>query len=195
VAGARDLEGAQVGLISVAREIAGAQLGVVNVAKRADLQVGVVNVAERIDGAAIGLFNVAGNGRIQPTAWTTSDSGFAVNTGLRFVAGYAFSQVGIGYYPERDAPRSEAGGGLHLPWQLAPGRGFLGDGWAELGGHVSSPYQGNSAEEQRLHYRASLGVRIAGPLSLLAGAEVNHVVTDFGADLQVPRPVFGLTLL
>ncbi len=190
----RDVEGAQLGIVSVARDVNGLQAGVVTVARTVDLQIGLINIAERVDGAAIGLVTIAGNGRVQPAIWGTIDSDPALNGGVRFVAGYAFSQLGGGVYTNQTDGRSEAGGGLHLGWESSAKHGFLDDGFFELGAHVSSRYLTDGSSLQRIHYRAGLGLRLFGPASLLAAVEANHDLLDFGTDVKAPRPVLGLTL-
>jgi cell division septation protein DedD len=185
----RDLEGAQLGIVNTSREVRGFQMAVVNVARRADVQIGLVNIAEEVDVGAWGLVTIAGNGRVQPTFWTTLDSAWAVNAGARFVAGYGFSQLGAGLYPDGKHLRTEAGGGAHVP--------LAGPLFVEIGAHVSTRFQGEltmaASEQHRLHYRAGAGLDFDG-VSFFAAYDLSHDVSDFGTDLRAASPVAGISL-
>jgi len=190
VAVGRDVEGVQLaGAVSVARDVKGLQAaGGVSVARKVrGVQLALVNVAEEIDGAGIGLVTIAGNGRVQPTAWFANTSGAAV--GVKFVAGYFYSNVGLSLETDGDHASPFVGGGPHVP---------IGRWFVDFGVDWHPRYDlRDTAEKPRsdLHYRAKLGVEPTRGVTLFAGGGVRHPdieARDSGVD---PELLFGVSVL
>lgn len=183
---ARDVKGLQASVTAFANEVDGAQVSVVNVAKRASVQVGVLNIADEVDVASIGVVSIAGNGRTQPFVMVGALPDLSVNAGVRFVAGYAFSQLSIGQELDQARFRTEGGLGFHYE---VPGAFGLEAAALELGGHFSNTYQKERSfegdPEGRVHYRLGLHLMVAKPAWLMGGVEVSHRVPVEG------DPAFG----
>lgn len=73
---------------------------------------GVINVASEVDGAQIGLVNISKNGRIQAEAFATGT--MPINLGVRFVSGYSYSEVAVGYDPVARDNQYSGGLGAHF---------------------------------------------------------------------------------
>ncbi len=184
---ARDVRGFQASVVGTARDVEGAQAGVVNVARTADVQIGVVNVAERVDVASLGLVSIAGNGRIQPFVMAGYLPDASVNLGMRFIAGYAFTQFAAGQELDETRFRIEGGGGFH--YEVVRDDIGLDAVAAELSGHYSNTYQGSHTFEGeqigRVHYRLGAHVMVVEPAWLMGGVELSHRVPLEG------DPAFG----
>ena len=184
---ARDVKGLQASVVAGARDVEGVQAAVVNVAKSADVQIGVVNVADRIDVASLGLVSIAGNGRIQPFLMAGYLPDASVNVGVRFIAGYGFTQFAFGQELDESRFRFEGGGGFHYEVE----RDDIGVQAvaAELSGHYSNTYQGDHSFEGdqvgRVHYRLGAHVMVAKPAWIMGGIELSHRVPLEG------DPAFG----
>ncbi|HLV67168.1 MAG TPA: hypothetical protein VKY73_15210 [Polyangiaceae bacterium] len=158
--------------VNVADTFTGAQLGVINVGGHVrGAQVGVINVASEIEGASVGLINIAGNGRIQPLLWSSSLT--PLHASVKFVAGWAYSEVGVAYDPSDDEYAIESGVGARLP-VLAERL------WLEPGVHLIEtepdnrlPW-GDDAELGELSYRLRATVRLLPFVELFAGGGVRH---------------------
>jgi hypothetical protein len=175
---ARDVKGFQASVVGAARDVDGVQAGVVNVAKSAEMQIGVVNVAERIDVASLGVVSIAGNGRVQPFVMAGYLPDASVNVGVRFVAGYGFTQFAFGQELDETRFRIEGGGGFHYEVE----RDDIGVEAvaAELSGHYSNTYQGDHTFEGdqvgRVHYRLGAHVMVVKPAWIMGGIELSHRV-------------------
>ena len=184
---ARDIEGGQISLVGVARDIDGGQLGLVNVARSADVQLGLVNIAERVDGAALGLVSIAGNGYVEPTAYYISGANRSYNAGVKFVAGHAYSLLAVGAtgLGGDSRPIAEAGAGLHYEPPLLRNGPVIDRTAIEVGGHVAylPPDDQNPTQENLLHYRVGLGLRLARILWLLGGYDVSHDLLQYDDDV------------
>ncbi|MBL4689598.1 MAG: hypothetical protein JKY37_33735, partial [Nannocystaceae bacterium] len=114
--GTPQIEGAQVSSgLNWAREVRGAQLGLVNVAKDVKgVQLGLLNYARSAD-ASIGLISVTKEGGVHPEVWTSDTA--ALNVGIRLPARYTYSFVSGGLHPGGSGRGWQAGFGLggHIP--------------------------------------------------------------------------------
>ncbi|HWA70978.1 MAG TPA: hypothetical protein VG937_01515 [Polyangiaceae bacterium] len=163
-----DLDGfALSGLANVNRDVDGLALSVVNVGRQVNgAQIGVVNVAKEIHGAQLGLINVAENGRIQPEAFATNFT--PLNVGVRFVGGYAYSELALGWDPASKENEYSAGIGGHFE---------VASLTVETGVHGSTTQEPQTSETPTridLHYRARVGYRIASFIEPFIGGGVRH---------------------
>ena len=154
------------GGVNITRDLSGVSIGLINVARKVDgLQLGLINVASEVDGASLGLVSVAGNGRIQPVFYGSTS--MALHAGVKFLAGYAYSEVGFAYAPRGRTQALELGGGVHIP---------MGVVYLEPGVHFSETKgsSGNASYEEHgdLHHRLRLGVRLFDRMDLFAGGGV-----------------------
>jgi hypothetical protein len=169
------LRGVQVSAgLNVARDVAGAQLGVVNVGKNVrGLQLGVINVADELDGLSIGLINVARSTRLQALAWANSEGD--ANLALKIVSPYVYSQLGSGYRFDGDAGSVEVGLGPHFD---------LGPFYVEPGLHYShglgqtSTSDGSLTRWRDFIYRAAVGWEPLRGVGLFAGAGLRHPIDE-----------------
>jgi hypothetical protein len=184
---ARDVKGFQASVVASARDVEGVQAAVVNVAKTADVQIGVVNVADRIDVASLGVVSIAGNGRIQPFVMAGYLPDASVNVGMRFVAGYGFTQFAFGQELDETRFRIEGGGGFH--YEVVRDDIGVEAVAGELSGHYSNTYQGDHTFEGeqvgRVHYRLGAHVMVVEPAWIMGGIELSHRVPLEG------DPAFG----
>lgn len=113
---ARSVAGAQLAPVNAAREIRGAQVGVIDVAagKVRGAQIGVINYAEEAD-AQVGVLNVTRKGGIYADIWTSDIA--ALNLAVKFRAKYTYSFLAIGLHPAGQGRgfMSGLGFGGHIP--------------------------------------------------------------------------------
>jgi hypothetical protein len=192
---AHDVDGAMLTAgVNVAHDLEGVSIAPVNIATgRVDgLQLGIVNVASEVHGAAIGIISIAGNGHVQPSFWTSSE--LPLHTSVKFVAGYAYSELGIGLDRENvDGDRwvmaSEGGVGAHVPFTdwlaLEPGVHF-----SEV--FRTSDFQGSL--EDNLHYRLRATFRLGWLLEVFAGGGARHGLGGRTKGEVVPEVLAGVSL-
>ena len=150
--------------MNISRRLRGLSIGIINVADSVEgVQLGVVNVTREVKGASLGVVSVAGNGRIQPTFWTSNL--MPAHVGVRFIAGYAYSELGAALNPGDDTHAVEVGGGLHLPLTarlyLEPGVHYS---------EVQSTQDDDADEHGDLHYRLRAGLRFFDLFDVFAAA-------------------------
>jgi hypothetical protein len=191
---AHDVEGVLLtGGVNVAHDVNGVSAAPINVATgRVDgLQLGVVNVASEVHGAAIGIISIAGNGHVQPSVWTSSE--LPLHTSVKFVAGYAYSELGLGFDRQnlggdRWVMASEGGLGAHLPltsWlALEPGVHF-----SEL---FRTGFDGSL--EDNLHYRLRGTLRLSSLVEVFAGAGARHGIGGRTKGDVAPEVLAGVSL-
>lgn len=177
------------GALNLVDEVDGFAVAGVNVNRRVrGVQLGLVNLASEIDGAAIGLVNIAGNGRIQPTFW--SGSRLPLNAGIKFVAGYAYSELGGSYSPGQERAASYASVGAHVPLPatlyLEPGVRYseyldTTDIDREIGGEFA--------------YQVRAGIRLFDVFEPFVGGAVRHGVHGEIAHEVGPEGFAGFNLL
>jgi hypothetical protein len=174
------------GGINIAGEVDGLSLAPLNVARRVrGLQLGIVNVADEVDGAALGVVSVAKNGRIQPEFFVSANA--PLNVGVRFVVGYAYSELAFGYQPndERGVPQMGAGAHFSLSPRISLEAGVAYSTEAELRQNFD-----NTNDE--LHYRVRVGFRPVQPVELFAGAGVRHGLRQAEASKLSPDLMAGI---
>ncbi|TFG63204.1 MAG: caspase family protein [Spirochaetales bacterium] len=114
---AKDMKGAQFGVVNVGETLDGGQFGVVNIGKDVKgVQIGVVNIAETMNGLNLGLVNISKNG-LMTLSFTGGLSGLYE---LDFQSGktlYTLLSAGLKPGSPNDNPvmSSAAGLGLHFP--------------------------------------------------------------------------------
>lgn len=175
------------GLANVTGDVRGLSLSVVNVGQRVNgAQIGLVNVAGEVDGVQIGLVNIAKNGRISAEAFATNS--MPINLGVRFVSGYSYSELAVGYDPvDRDSQYS-GGLGAHLEASRFT---------VEAGVHGSSTQNAETNEKPTrvdLHYRGRVGYRITPFLEPFIGAGARHGMYNQGKDEVDPEMMAGVAL-
>jgi hypothetical protein len=177
---ARNVSGAQVGLVNVCEELRGTQVGLVNIAtgEARGVQVGLVNVSRRQRGVPVGLLNIVDRGEFHFSGWYSEDDmGYL---GLQMIGGYGYTLLYWGTELSR-APSVFAGGlglGLHLPLgrffvdtDLSVAHVFQGpvQEWGD--GFLTSPLAPVFPV-----LRLAAGLRLFGPLALFGGVSLlGHV--------------------
>lgn len=182
---------------NVAHDVDGWMLGTANVAygKVNGLMLGAVNIADELDGAAIGAINIVGNGRVQPTFW--SSTALPAHVAVKFLAGYTYSELGVGYDREsgdRDVLATEGGIGAHIPVHL-PALGQLA---LEPGVHFSELLDDASFKrslESNAHYRLRVTYRVASWLELFAGGGARHGLGGRAKGDAKPEAFGGVSFL
>jgi hypothetical protein len=173
--------------VNAARDLRGLALAPVNVHRRVKgLQLGIVNVAEEVDGVALGVVSYAKNGRVQPTVWTSTEG--SVHVAIKSIAGFAFTQLGVGVEVSSASFTYDGGVGAHL--RLSE-RLFLEPGVHYSGKHRTADASG-PPDEHRLHYVAQLGYRVGDKLDLLAGAGARQVIVGGEGKAWSPELRAGL---
>jgi hypothetical protein len=173
---AEAVAGVQLGSIDTAREVRGAQLGVVNVARGRvrGAQLGVINYADEAD-ASVGLLGITRKGGVWLDLWTSDVAAF--HLGVKFRAKYTYTFLTAGVHPGR-------GGGL-----LA-GLGFGGHAplterlWldVDLSSQVAYPRFDVRTEPALLgQLRLLLGWQVARRFAVWGGPTVSGWF-DFGGD-------------
>jgi opacity protein-like surface antigen len=146
----------------------------------------LVNIASEVDGAQIGLVNIAKNGRIQAEAFATNT--LAINAGIRFVSGYSYSELALGYDPiGRD---NQYSGGLGAHFDV---RRFT----IEAGVHGSSTHHPDTSEKPTrvdLHYRGRVGYRVTSFIEPFVGGGARHGLYGLGKDEVDPEVLAGVAL-
>jgi hypothetical protein len=193
---AHDIEGVQLGVVNVAHDLRGLQLSLVNVAHgRVDgLQLGLINVASEVHGASLGLISIAGNGHVQPSVWTSSE--LPLHTSIKFLAGYAYSELGVGLTREtvggtqRWLFASEGGAGAHIPLTEALA--------LEPGVHFSEVFDTDDFKggplEDNLHYRLRGTLRLSPLFEVFAGGGARHGVGGRTKNEVAPEVLAGVSL-
>jgi hypothetical protein len=193
---ARDVEGVQMtGGVNVAHDVNGLQLAAINVAYgRVDgLQLGVINVASEVHGAALGVISIAGNGHVQPSFWTSSE--LPAHTSVKFVAGYAYSELGVGVDRESSGQdrwllSTEGGAGAHLP--------IVGGLALEPGVHFSHVFDTDDFKggpiEDNIHYRLRGTLRLSWLLEVFAGGGARHGLGGRTKNEVAPEVLAGVSL-
>lgn len=184
---ASDVHGLQIaGVSNSSGTLDGLAIGSVNVhGKVRGLQLGVVNVADEVDGAALGVISIAKNGRVQPMAYWSS---FApAHAGVKFVVGYGYSEIGMGFAGDEYLP--EAGMGAHIPvWENV---------YVEPGCHFSSTHPIEADQNPThgdFHYRLRAGVRLLDAIELFAGGGARHGVYGETKDQWKPEILAGIAI-
>ena len=178
---AGDVDGVQLGAVSVAGDVDGAQIGLVNVAgKVRGTQIGLINVADELKGMPIGLVNL--NGRIQPTVWTTTTT--PVNAGVMFRGRPGYTLVHGGWDP--DGNRQQLGAALGVGWPVGD---FFFDGDVGYAGEWDGDLFGE-VDRHVIRYRLTAGVRPTSGLSFFAGGGLRHDI-ELGPT-STYRPEFHL---
>lgn len=182
-----DVQGVQLaGVSNSAGTLDGLAVGTVNVhGKVQGLQLGVINVADEVDGAALGLVSIAKNGRVQPIAYWSS---FApVHAGVKFLVGYGYSEIGMGFAGDEYLP--EAGMGVHVPvWENV---------YVEPGCHFSSTHPTKADQNPThgdFHYRLRAGVRLLDAIEVFAGGGARHGVFGETKNAWKPEIMAGIAI-
>lgn len=195
---AHDVEGVQMtGGANVAHDLNGLQLAPINVAHgRVDgLQLGVINVASEVHGAALGVISIAGNGHVQPSLWTSSE--LPLHSSVKFVAGYAYSELGVGLGretagagPDRWSLAAEGGVGAHVP--------IIGGLALEPGLHFSQVFDSDDFKggpvEDNIHYRLRGTLRLSPLFEVFAGAGARHGLGGRTKNDVAPEVLAGVSL-
>jgi hypothetical protein len=191
VAAGQRVEGVQVGgITSLAENVDGLQVGFVSVARKVrGLQIGFVNVADEVEGGAIGLVSIARNGSVQPLAWISGGVETAANLGVKFVTGYTYSYFGGGHDFAGNGYRIEAGAGGHFPFA---GSFFAEAGLAYVHKRESGPLDLDPVR-QELRYDARLGVELGLVSPFVGGGLAQRIAgegTDFRGEFSAGVAVF-----
>jgi hypothetical protein len=175
------------GVMNSGGALDGLAIGTVNLhGKVRGLQVGIVNVAEEVEGGAIGIVSIAGNGRVQPIAYASS---FApANAGVKFLVGYSYSELSMGFAGDEFLPGG--GAGAHIPvWENV---------YLEPGVHFSTTHHTDEADQDPthgdFHYRLRAGVRLLDSLELFGGGGVRHGTFGETKDEWKPELLAGIAL-
>lgn len=166
-----DVHGVQVaGGVNVAREVDGAQIGAVNVAKRVrGVQLGMINVARDAD-VPIGLLNIVTRGETHVDVW--QDSGGLSTAGLVHGSRYVHNiyAAGARLYGEKPAGFVALGLGARV----------FDRSRVAIDVDGITHWLANDRNSLRLIHqlRVLATLRVAPPLSLLAGVTANAETTD-----------------
>jgi hypothetical protein len=175
------------GVVNSGGALDGLAIATVNLhGKVRGLQLGIVNVAEEVEGGAIGIVSIAGNGRVQPIAYASS---FApANAGVKFLVGYGYSELSMGFAGDEFLPGG--GAGVHIPvWENV---------YLEPGVHFSTTHRTDEADQNPthgdFHYRLRAGVRLLDSLELFGGGGVRHGTFGETKDEWKPELLAGIAL-
>jgi hypothetical protein len=175
------------GVVNSGGALDGLAIGSVNFhGKVRGLQLGIVNVAEHVEGGAIGVVSIAGNGRVQPIAYASS---FApANAGVKFVVGYGYSELSMGFAGDEFLPGG--GAGVHIPvWENV---------YLEPGVHFSTTHRTDEADQNPthgdFHYRLRAGVRLLDSFEVFGGGGVRHGTFGETKDEWKPELLAGIAL-
>lgn len=192
---ARELSGAQIGVVNVGGQVEGAQIGVVNVASGEvrGAQIGVFNYAEDAD-APIGVLSIVRNGRFNLDAW--ADETNVANLGLKIGAKHLYGIFTLGAGGQLRFDRDQRwstglGLGSHIGvvsdllsfvnLELITRQVHFGDGW--------------SGDEDDLMLISTLrlgaGWQLLPRLALVAGPTLNTSVATPEMDERVDPGLFG----
>ncbi|MFO0726721.1 MAG: caspase family protein [Myxococcota bacterium] len=176
---ARDLVGAQVGVLGMAEELRGAQISVVNIGGHVKgLQLGVLNYSEENEGVALGVLSYARkNGILSPTIFSSETA--LVAGGLKIGNAYTYSIVAVGGVTSSNSSAWSLGlgwGGRFRPTDAL---------YLDLDGIVWNVCVGKDIEHSNLitSARLTLGYRFNDLVSIYAGPTFN-VLVDVG-DINV----------
>lgn len=194
-----ELEGfALAGGANVNQNVRGATFAVVNVASKVHgAQIGVLNVAGEVEGAQVGAVNIAKTGRLQLEGFATNLVPF--NAGVKFISGWAYSELIVGYHPGDDVIDFSPGIGAHLELP-AP----LADAAVEIGARgnfrFAEQFPSETPERMDLIYEGRVTYRVLDYLEPFVGGGVRHGLYGptkgdwdpevFGG-LAVTLPVYG----
>lgn len=185
-------KGAQVGFINIGQDLNGAQVGLVNVAREVrGTQVGLVNVAKRQSGASVGLVQFVKEGQFHGEVW--GGDLFPVNGGVQFGGKRVYTQLQLGWNPDRNAVYPTAGIGWHFQRRAAipddPDAPRERDGrvWGEVdfnGGTVFSDLRAADTAVL-LNLRGSVGFELNRHLSPEIGLQINGLYNENGQALGI----------
>ncbi len=179
---ARELEGAQIGVINVGGNVDGAQIGVINVASGTvnGTQIGVVNYADEVD-APLGVLSVVRKGRFNLDLWADETS--AGNLGLKIGARhfYGIFTAGVGGRETSEGDQRWTAGlgfGGHVPVGN-PALSFLNLELLARQVHYGSDWSTEAGENHLVStLRLGAGWQIAERFALVAGPSVNVSVAE-----------------
>jgi hypothetical protein len=171
------------GLANRTGDLSGVAFAPINVGARVrGVQLGFVNIASEVDGAQIGAVNIARNGRIQAEAF--ADNLIPLNAGIKFVSGYAYSELLAHYIPSKNLSGLSGGLGAHIP---------AGPAYVELGARgvfsFDDTKSSETPERMDLCYQGRVGLRVTSFLEpfVTGGARHGLFHTGYG-DVE---PEFG----
>jgi hypothetical protein len=168
---ARELRGAQLGLLNISSTGTHAQLGLLNITGRTKgAQIGLLNIAKELDGEAVGLLSIIGNG--YHAVSLTADDIELVGVDLRLGSRHVYNLVHLGHDLFTGQSSIGLGIGVHAP--LGPvyfDVELLARSIARL------PLTNNPSLTTSL--RPMVGVRLFNRLQLFGGPAV-HATYSFG---------------
>ena len=166
---AEDVDGFQLGAVTVARDVDGAQVGIVNVGRRVrGIQIGIVNVAGELEGMPLGLVNITD--RVQPTFWASTL--VPLNVGIMSRAKPGYSMIYGGWNPASD--EQQLGACLGLGWPVGV---MFFDGDVGYAGSWDGDMFGE-VDRHVIRYRLTAGVRASEALSFFVGGGLRHDVEE-----------------
>lgn len=166
---AEDVDGFQLGAVTVARDVEGAQVGLVNVGRRIrGTQIGIVNVAEHVEGMPLGLVSIAD--RVQPTFWASSL--VPVNVGVMSRARPGYSMIYGGWVPESD--EQQLGACLGVGWPVGV---FFFDGDVGYAGSWDGDLFGE-VDRHVIRYRVTAGLQASEALAFFLGGGLRHDIEE-----------------
>lgn len=194
VSWARELSGAQIGILNVGGSVEGAQIGVVNVASGEvhGTQIGVFNYADDVD-APIGVLSVVRRGRFNLDVWAdeTSAANVGIKLGARYVYGIVTAGTSVGStYDGKQRWATGLGLGGHLPLDL-PALSFVNVELMSRQMHYGAAWDGDDDLMLITTLRLAGGWQLAPRLALVAGPTLNVSVASAQADARGGFGFFG----
>jgi hypothetical protein len=185
---AGNLRGVQIaGAVNVASdEVRGMQVGAINVAagRVRGVQVGVVNIAEKSD-LSIGVVNVNYKGRIHVDVWSDLEVGI-VAAAVKHGGDHWHSFYGLGTRVTDPGFIGILGFGGHARFSK---RVYLD---VDALGHLTSSFADGKNGTPLVQARPVIGVNLAAPFALYAGAAFNALFVTGAAKSWAPGYAYGV---
>ena len=193
----KELKGLQMsGVVNIAGNTSGMQMGVVNIADDVKgVQLGLVNISDQMKGVPIGLVNISDNGGIEVAGWYSNLT--AVNTGVRFRAGYVYTMLAFGgWNTEYEQAKDESLStsfymGVRIPiWKFYVD---MDAGYVALDNDRIYRYD-EYVDQMAIQGRGILGVKLYEGFSVFGGGGVSYLLDagrEFGTGSWEPLYLGG----